>query len=429
MNSRPGVAISPLGSSLTQIYSFQLDSTLCPTRAGAGERTESRASRRLLQPPSTSARFFARVRVVSGGFGVALGCFGFCPLLFFFFFFFPRFPPPKKKTFWDDVGLEGAKYSRGGPISGRRGGGGGGGTGRPQEEPPGRAGWERCGCAAPFPSSRRGARFVSALRSFPSYFFLLPFIFSSSCLGSARAGRKRLDSLCVRRAQGMLGTSRLFSLQATVCVCFGHGHHPGLRSSRGVQAGPSPLPQHHSGGFYLCQLRNLSLSSRSREKQHVPILPAQALLRNAGFGGGMMTTQTCPDPRHSVVWGQHPIPMPAHGSKPSCHPTEICRSGERSPGDMPSIGRAGPTALPALGTGQLAGREMNPLAPPGHEVHAQLSPGEWPQTPPAAEMPRAEIRNPGAGRVGAPRCATARLPPSFPAAMGCCMPWFVCVWK
>lgn len=120
MNSRPGVAISPLGSSLTQIYSFQLDSTLCPTRAGAGERTESRASRRLLQPPSTSARFFARVRVVSGGFGVALGCFGFCPLLFFFFFFFSPFsPPPKKKLFgmmlgWKGQNIAGVDQSAGG---------------------------------------------------------------------------------------------------------------------------------------------------------------------------------------------------------------------------------------------------------------------------------------------------------------------------
>lgn len=184
----------------------------------------------------------------------------------------------------------------------------------------------------PFLPARSAIRFCSPL--FPFLFFLASFYFFSSspvsgCLGSARAKGKRLDSLCVRRAQGMLGTPRLFSLQAILCVCFGHGHHSGVRSSRGVKAGPSPLPQHRSGGFHLCQLRNLALSSRSHEKRHIPILPARPLWRNAGFRGGMMAAQTCPDPWHTVIWWQHPIPMPAHGSKPSCHPTEICHSGKR----------------------------------------------------------------------------------------------------
>lgn len=284
----------------------------------------------------------------------------------------------------------------------------------------------------PFLPTRSAIRFCSPF--FPFLFFLASFYFFLKprlwLLGICPCREEAFGfAVCSQGTRDARHSEVIFLTSHCVCVFWPRSPSRAQEQPWGAgRAEPSP-PTPFWWVLFVPAEKSLLVSFRIREKQHVPILPAQALLRNAGFGGGMMTTQTCPDPRHSVVWWQHPIPMPARGSKPSCHPTEICRSGERSPGDMPSIGRAGPTALPALGTGQLAGREMYPLAPPGHEVHAQLSPGEWPQTPPAAEMPRAEIRNPGAGRVGAPRCATARLPPSFPAAMGCCMPWFVCVWK
>lgn len=169
----------------------------------SGCRRENRDSCRVPPGPAppSSRPPFASLACLRGT-RVRLRLFWFLFFFFFlsFFLFFPPFPP--QKNFWDDAGLEGAKYSRAGPISRARGGGGGDEGeeaeeekeemrgrrrregGRPQA-PAGRTtrggpSWDRCGrcCLVPFCPGRRVVKFFSDLSFCLS--FLLSFL--SFCL-------------------------------------------------------------------------------------------------------------------------------------------------------------------------------------------------------------------------------------------------------